>query len=169
MINCGSGVQACRVEPKACGWCRKRLALEVFHRRGRAGRQSVCKKCIAAYQANYYKKTRRRQLRSARLWKLNRQQIVREELEAYSIEHPCVDSGEGDMVVLDFDHVFGRKVANVSKLIQNARPWTQVLLEIRKCQVVCSNCHRRRSARRGKWWSFNRSRARSVNSSIADS
>jgi hypothetical protein len=68
-------------------------------------------------------------------------------LVAFFESHPCVDCGENDPVVLEFDHV-GDKAFNISKGLRD-RPWTAVLDEIGKCDVVCANCHRRRTARRG--------------------
>jgi hypothetical protein len=59
-----------------------------------------------------------------------------------------VDCGEADIVVLEFDHLRD-KVANVAKLMQEA-PWVVVEREIAKCEVVCCNCHRRRTARRAR-------------------
>ena len=65
---------------------------------------------------------------------------------AYLLEHPCVDCGETDPVVLDFDHLRD-KTKNVSALLKST--WTRILREIEKCDVVCANCHRRRTASRG--------------------
>ncbi len=62
-------------------------------------------------------------------------------------ENPCVDCGETDPVVLEFDHL-GEKDFNIAKGIRD-RNWESVLAEISKCEVVCANCHRRRTARRG--------------------
>lgn len=102
-------------------------------------------------------------------WKRARQAEVRCCLRSYLSAHACVDCGEREAIVLEFDHVRGIKEANVSKLMQNGRSWAQVLKEIEKCEVVCANCHRKRSAARGRWWMLEALRARSVNSSIADS
>lgn len=68
-------------------------------------------------------------------------------LQDYLRMHPCVDCGEEDPIVLEFDHL-GDKSFDISKGLRY-RNWTSVLAEIKKCQVVCANCHRRRTTRRG--------------------
>lgn len=61
----------------------------------------------------------------------------------------CADCGWAEWPRgLEWDHVRGKKLANVSALIGNGRPWTEVEAEMAKCDVVCSNCHRIRSAER---------------------
>jgi hypothetical protein len=56
------------------------------------------------------------------------------------------------VVVLDLDHVRGEKVAEIARLAgDGARP-ARIDVEMEKCEVVCANCHRRRtSARTGSW------------------
>jgi hypothetical protein len=71
---------------------------------------------------------------------------------AYLREHPCVDCGESDIVVLDFDHVVGKKTANVSNLIQRGASWKRIESEIAKCVVRCANCHRRKTALDFRWY-----------------
>ena len=68
-------------------------------------------------------------------------------LVAYLREHPCVDCGVGDPIVLEFDHLRDKKFS-ISSGLQD-RNWQSVLDEIAKCDVVCANCHRRRTAQRG--------------------
>jgi hypothetical protein len=63
----------------------------------------------------------------------------------YLLTHPCVDCGETDPVVLEFDHLRD-KLGNISAMYGHA--WRSILAEIAKCDVVCANCHRRRTARR---------------------
>jgi hypothetical protein len=70
---------------------------------------------------------------------------------AYLLEHPCVDCGEADPVVLEFDHMRD-KVKAVSVLLSNGHEWKQILAEIEKCEVRCANCHRRRTATAGKFY-----------------
>jgi hypothetical protein len=64
----------------------------------------------------------------------------------YKSTHPCTDCGEADPVVLEFDHL-GGKDFNLST--GGSRSLTLVIAEIQKCEVVCANCHRRRTAVRG--------------------
>ncbi|OLD51502.1 MAG: hypothetical protein AUI58_07205 [Chloroflexi bacterium 13_1_40CM_2_70_6] len=64
----------------------------------------------------------------------------------YLDAHPCVDCGMDDSVVLDFDHR-GEKTAAVSTLVRQARTWSEVTAEIKKCEVRCANCHARRTAK----------------------
>ena len=71
-------------------------------------------------------------------------------------EHPCVDCGEADPVVLTFDHVRGEKVANVADLIWSKHSLAAVQAEVAKCDVRCANCHTRRTAAVAGWWKHNR-------------
>ncbi len=68
----------------------------------------------------------------------------------YLNDHPCTDCGEADVVVLDFDHV-GPKSADVAALVANGRALWCVIDEVERCEVVCANCHRGRTARRADW------------------
>ena len=67
-------------------------------------------------------------------------------LFGYFLTHPCVDCQESDPLVLEFDHL-GDKAFCVSHGF-SGRNWQAILDEIAKCDVVCSNCHRRRTAKR---------------------
>jgi hypothetical protein len=59
---------------------------------------------------------------------------------------PCMDCGACfPPTAMDFDHVRGVKVATISYLISKKRPWSMVLQEIDKCDLVCANCHRIRT------------------------
>ena len=62
---------------------------------------------------------------------------------------PCADCKLSyPYFVMDFDHLYGKEVI-VSKAI-NSGSWTIVQNEIKKCEIVCSNCHRIRTYSRIK-------------------
>lgn len=61
---------------------------------------------------------------------------------------PCADCGGSfPAECMDFDHVSGQKVANVSAMLSFSLD--RLLAELDKCDVVCSNCHRIRTKARG--------------------
>src|SRR5260370_12265348 len=76
----------------------------------------------------------------------------REKLRDYLAHSSCMDCGIQDSAVLEFDHREPReKRCDVSSLPAHAVSWAAVLKEIAKCDVVCANCHRRRTARYFGW------------------
>jgi hypothetical protein len=61
---------------------------------------------------------------------------------------PCMDCNIFyPYYVMQFDHVSGEKIASVSYLT-NRGTMDQALNEIKKCELVCSNCHAARTWRR---------------------
>ena len=66
---------------------------------------------------------------------------------SYLLEHPCVDCGETDITMLEFDHLRD-KAKNVSALMKGTSSWSRIEAEILKCVIRCANCHRRVTERR---------------------
>jgi len=64
----------------------------------------------------------------------------------YLNAHPCVDCGETDPIVLDFDHCRGEKSFGISKAINGGYSKKRLLEEVKKCDVRCTKCHRRKTA-----------------------
>lgn len=65
----------------------------------------------------------------------------------YLNTHPCVDCGNSDFRVLEFDHRDpSDKLEAVSSLLRKGRPWLVIESEIAKCDVRCANCHRIKTA-----------------------
>ena len=133
-------------DAKRCVTCKLLKPLADFNVRRASpdGRQPSCRECNRAWHAAN-KEDHNRLIRArARRYKAALQQRIIE----YLLEHPCVDCGEDDIVVLEFDHVRGEKVAAVTTLVGSLEPWARVAAEIAKCDVRCANCHRRRTAER---------------------
>lgn len=72
----------------------------------------------------------------------------RAEVATLKESNPCTDCGGFFLAVsMDYDHVAADKDRDVSKLVHYAS-MTQILAEIAKCELVCANCHRVRTAAR---------------------
>ena len=77
--------------------------------------------------------------------------VNRANLLAYLKSHPCVDCGETDPLLLEFDHRERNTKTGVVGVLTARKPWQRVLAEISKCDVRCVSCHRRRTAKQMKW------------------
>lgn len=60
----------------------------------------------------------------------------------YLKNHPCVDCGNSDIRILEFDHIKGIKSGNVTQMARNGCDTSKLLQEIDKCEIRCCNCHR---------------------------
>lgn len=142
---------------KTCPTCGVEKPLTDFpwKYKSKGQRQYQCRVCMRAYVRDHYlrnidyyveKSRKRRQ----RYWKATYPKVFE-----YLKDHPCVDCGESNPIVLEFDHVDrASKVAAVSEMIRLQRPWQAILDEIAKCDVRCANCHRRRTAAQEGWFSY---------------
>ena len=76
-------------------------------------------------------------------------------IREYKERYPCADCKVAyPYYVMDFDHVRGKKHANVMELVPTLSK-KKIDEEIAKCEIVCSNCHRirthmRKMAKKGK-------------------
>lgn len=136
---------------KLCRGCQRVLAIESFALKNEATgrRQSRCRQCHSGLRRGHYISNRakiRRQIadrkREVRL--ANMERIIE-----YLTDHPCIDCGETDLLVLQFDHVTGTKSADVMAMIHLVRE--KVAAEIAKCVVRCANCHTRKTAAQFGW------------------
>ena len=64
----------------------------------------------------------------------------------FLLEHPCVDCGIKDPRCLEFDHVSGKKEIIISRAKHLGSP-RMLAEEMAKCEVRCTNCHRKKSGK----------------------
>ncbi len=125
---------------------RKPAADFAWRRKARNQRDSFCRPCRAAYKQEHYAANKQRYIAQAAARKRKLAVERTTYLIRFFASHPCEDCGETDPLVLEFDHL-GDKAFNVGSALRT-RNWQSILDEIAKCEVVCANCHRRRTAHR---------------------
>lgn len=135
---------------KTCVRCNNQKLETEFHKAPRAKDKlhPWCKSCSISNRMRYYheNKEKHRAYNNERI-KQNKQKLLN-----FFLENHCIDCGESDPIVLDFDHLRDKKY-QVPQMIRYGMKWDSILEEIAKCEVVCSNCHRRRTAKRaGNWF-----------------
>lgn len=134
---------------KTCTKCKETKSLMEFKvRSGKPGKYlSWCKVCYRKHQLEHYHASpeRRKRIRKANSFRLIQK---KERVCEYLYEHPCIDCGEKDIVVLDFDHVRDKKESSIANLLLANASWLRISKEMAKCEVRCGNCHRKVTAKR---------------------
>jgi hypothetical protein len=138
-------------EVKRCSRCGETKPLSEFNRKDSGRLQSFCRRCNSAYLKEHYRKNRAYYLAKTRKNKRVAKINARTYILKYFETHPCVDCGETDPIVLQFDHVRGEKATEVSTLLGPGFSVEKVEAEIAKCEVRCANCHVRRTAKQFGW------------------
>ena len=138
---------------KKCSRCKKGKLLKEFNFKNKALkiRQASCRTCTRLEIRNHYYKNRQYYLKKARKINSKNRNIVKKYIWDFLKANPCVDCGETDPVVLDFDHQIS-KISNVSDFIKNRHSLKVIQKEIKKCEVRCANCHRKKTARDFNWY-----------------
>lgn len=137
---------------KTCTKCNEPKDPNEFNDKTPTRKQSWCKSCMSEYHSTRYLShptykrdmllCRKKHIEEARLFVIN-----------YLSTHPCVDCGEPDIIVLEFDHR-GDKLRNLSRMVNNGNSLKTLQREIDKCVVRCANCHRRATAKQFNTFKF---------------
>jgi hypothetical protein len=135
---------------KTCRSCHQTKPIDQFRLNAKSpdGHQNWCKTCARNYDNKLYlTPARKDQIRySVVVARAKAQEFI----WSYLIDHPCVDCGERDPIVLEFDHRGeAPKEFGVADMIGRGFGVDRIMKEISKCDVRCANCHRRKTA-----WQF---------------
>jgi hypothetical protein len=135
---------------KNCTKCNKIKSIKNFNFKYKAKgiRQSHCRDCKKEYlKAHYIKNIDAYKEKSKRfnaIYKKKRRIAVLE----LKMSNPCNICGEADPRVLEFDHIDHKaKNHSIANMVsRGGYSIKNVFKEILKCQVLCANCHRRKTA-----------------------
>ena len=111
---------------------------------------SYCSPCQRDYCRRHYASHRTSHNARRYLLRTAERDEITQRIWSYKMAKSCVDCGEADPLVLEFDHVRGLKKANIGTMLRTST-WIKIQDEIRKCELRCANCHRRKTAAQRKW------------------
>jgi len=112
------------------------------------GLQTHCTDCNKLRSHNHYINNKQKYIERNK----DRKQLLLQYIFNWSREHGCIDCGEKDPIVLEFDHTGDDKVRNVSEMVHRGNSLASIKNEINKCEVRCANCHRRKTAKDFDWY-----------------
>jgi hypothetical protein len=128
---------------KHCPKCKEEKDPQEFskNRKRKDGLQTECKMCRAIYLKDHYGKNKSKYKSSALRSKMRNRKFVQESKHMM----PCKDCKvRYPYYVMDYDHRDPKeKYGNIGFLVKFSR--AQIVREMKKCDLVCSNCHRERT------------------------
>lgn len=93
------------------------------------------------YEANKEKVKAKTAARNAR-----QRVLLRETVMQFKQGKPCMDcGGTFHPAAMEFDHGVSEKLFNVGDATRVAMSVTRLVTEMKKCELVCANCHRVRT------------------------
>ena len=127
---------------KQCSKCGEEKELEgySFKNKAKGWRRSSCKQCSRIAFRKFYKENK--EYYSLKNKKYREQ--YRNWLNEIKLGLSCVECGESHVATLDFHHKAGsKKDFNIARSRSLGQDKTVTLNEIKKCVVLCANCHRK--------------------------
>ena len=125
---------------KTCSTCKQQLPKSAFYKNTykNDGLQTYCKKCAHNRRVEYYKENRTKEDARNKVTYAK----YRQRFNEYKQTLHCAICGESRWYVLDFHHTSDNKEQAIGTMVSQSARWEKLILEIAKCQVLCSNCHR---------------------------
>lgn len=126
---------------KECRICKveKEVSLDNFHKHGKNkdGFWNICKPCRKEIDKKYYRLSPNKKETSK-----NRSNWIKSCIDNIKVKSGCINCYENSKWCLDFHHIeSNEKEKNISKYANI--PLEKLILEMNKCCILCSNCHRK--------------------------
>jgi hypothetical protein len=142
---------------KLCYTCREVKELTDFNKSKcrKDGLNSICRDCSKARSKRYYRENRAHHKKVTLERGKKQKERNRRFVFDYLCEHPCIDCGEADPIVLEFDHLPEHgKSMDISRMVFTGYSIESIKTEIKRCDVVCANCHKKRTSIRGNHYRY---------------
>lgn len=125
---------------KYCGQCKEKKSILDFNKKTEGRYQPLCRDCQKSLHKEYYQKNK--------IVFLEKERQRRQEWwiwwNEYKTTLKCCRCGETHSACLDFHHRDPKKKdGNLGNMVNKGCSKERILLEVAKCDVLCSNCHRK--------------------------
>ena len=134
------------METKRCSACGETKPTSDFHRNTRRpdGLQYCCKECKGKIDKKGYQKDKQSYIDRTK----NNKKRLCDEINEIKASKGCLYCEELDPCCLEFHHLnSATKEATISRLMHTGQR-LKALQEVDKCDIVCSNCHKKLHAGR---------------------
>jgi 5-methylcytosine-specific restriction endonuclease McrA len=144
---------------KKCSRCNEvKPESEYFFKNRQTGRlHAQCKECYREHRSHYYKqhyetyKARYRERAKIRRTMLRTE--FRTNMLKYLDKKSCELCGETDIRTFEFDHIIpAEKSFSISQAVSLGHSWGDVTEEMKKCRILCANCHKKQTAEQVGWY-----------------
>lgn len=138
-----------------CRTCDDDKLEEEFHFKNKKTglRNKQCKNCSSLYRKKYYSENKESAILYALKSNVDIRLRNRQYVWDYLKKHPCIDCGNDNPIVLDFDHKDNsNKICDIGVAADSNWSLRKIQIEIDKCNIRCSNCHRIRTAIQFNWY-----------------
>jgi hypothetical protein len=125
---------------KICSKCKEEKELDCFNKH-KYGVTSWCKDCVKNKSKQHYLDNKEKQILKNKQYNEQRKKWFYD----YKSTLKCERCNENHIACLDFHHINpnDKKFQISEGLIQMNKSKEEILKEISKCIVLCSNCHRK--------------------------
>ena len=90
------------------------------------------------FQAKYYQDNKVKSNKNIKEKRLE----LSQKLLNYKSTLSCLYCGKKNPLCIDFHHN-GDKIGTITRILRNTKSWDRVIEEIKKCDAVCANFHRK--------------------------
>lgn len=116
----------------------------------------VCLGCWDKHYAHLCKPKEHHKAKQKQEGRYARQRQItrnREYIASVLMTAKCMDCPTDDWLVLEFDHRDpAEKHDAVTRMVNDGIALDRIKVEVAKCDIVCANCHTRRTIKRAKSW-----------------
>ncbi len=137
-----------------CTSCNEEQPLTEFAKKTGVRLNTWCKTCNKIYQREHYQKNKQLYKDKAKAYSREYRKNTYKFLMEYA-KDGCVLCSEKEFCCLEFDHLDrSTKTFSIFEMISNGFSLEKIKTELTKCQILCANCHRKRTAQQFDWYKF---------------